>query len=100
MDARAGTTMPSRGADLLIVTGADGIVEMTIDGHYVLIEENSYLHMRPDGRSFLGKFKERHFGRNTARMMIGQIWARTLSAIGCEETELHYEGNAVVGVRG
>jgi hypothetical protein len=69
MDIRAGMVMQSQGADLLVVTGANGIVELTIDGHYVLVEENSYLHLRPDGRTFLRKHKERLLGTRRSRFV-------------------------------
>ena len=100
LDARAGMTMPSKGADFLIVTGMNGIVELSIDGHYVLVEENSYLHVRPDGRSFLRKHKERLLGRSAARMACGHIWALIRSAVGREEGEIYPRPNVAVGIRG
>jgi len=100
MDIRAGMVMQSQGADLLVVTGANGIVELTIDGHYVLVEENSYLHLRPDGRTFLRKHKERLLGRNTAKSVCGHIWARIRSMVGREEGEIYIQANNAVGIRG
>ena len=100
MDARAGMTLPSTGADFLIVTGGNGIVELTIDGQYVLVEENSYLHVREDGRSFLRKHKERLLGPNTVRTVCGRLWMKVLSAVGRDVGEIYSSSNSAVGIRG
>ena len=102
IDPRPGTSLSTVGEDFLIVTGNDGIVELDINNHYVLLEENSYLHVRADGRSFLKKHKENLLGKNTLRLALGKLWAKIESAAGKkkEEGEEILEGNAAVGVRG
>ena len=69
---------------------------LELEGHYVLLEENSCLHVRADGRSFLRKHKENLFGKNTIRLLCGRLWAKIESAAGREEGEEILEGNAVV----
>ena len=96
----AGMTMPLVGADFIVVTGTNGIAEINVDNHYVLIEENSYLHVRPDGRSFLRKHKEKLFGQNTVKLACGHIWAFIQSRVGREEGEEYPASNVAVGVRG
>jgi hypothetical protein len=97
---QAGMEFSTVGADLIIVTGDDGIAELDINKHYVLMEGNSYLHIRADGRSFLNKFKEKLFGKNDAKLICGKVWARIESMVGKEQGKEILEGNAVVGVRG
>ena len=100
MPLEVGMTVPLVGADFIIVTGADGIVELEINNHYVLVAENSYLHVRPDGRSFLSKHKQKIFGKNSVKMGCGKIWAQIMAAIGKEDGDEILQGNSAVGVRG
>ena len=99
----AGMTMPSAGVDFIVVTGINGIAEINVNGQYVLVEENSYLHVRPDRRSFLRKHKEKIFGPNAWKTALGHIWAAIQSRVGREEGEEYSpwkSTNATIGVRG
>ena len=100
INPEVGMTMPTTGTDIIVVTGDDGIVELEVNNHYVLLEERSYLHIRADGRSYHKKHNENLAGPNKARLVLGHIWAKIMSMAGKEDGKEIYEGNAAVGVRG
>ncbi len=100
INPEVGMTLPLTGTDIIVATGDNGIAELEINNHYVLLEEGSYLHIRADGRSYQRKHNEHLSGPNNARLVLGHIWAAIMSMAGKEEGEEILEGNAVVGVRG
>jgi hypothetical protein len=92
-----GTNMPLAGKNLLITTGVDGNATLSVNGQPVELRPNSYLRVKPDGRSFIDKHTE-ILGKKF-RLFIGRVWAEAEKKAGTAERE-EVGSNAAIGIRG
>jgi len=94
--ASSGLTMPFVGADCLIATGRGASATLTINGEPAELRHDSFIRIKPDGRSFLQKHKE-ILGKDL-KLWLGRRWAEAMEEFGTERRE--DIGNDAVGIRG
>ena len=98
---KTGISMLFQGADCIIVTGDHGRATPWISGTHVTLEKNSFIRIKPDGRSFLQKHKEDL--KRGKKLFFGRLWKAAQELTGTADAswreELSIKGSAA-GPRG
>lgn len=94
--ATPGMALPLKGRNLVIAAGTASRATLTINGQPAELKHDSFIHIKPDGRSFLQRHKEQ-LGKES-KLFFGRIWAKAMEHFGTEREEITGSGGG--GIRG
>jgi len=84
--ATQGLILHEKGRNLVIAAGTGSRATLTINGEPVELMHDSFIRVKPDGRSFLQKHKEQ-LGKES-RLFFGRLWAMAMDQFGTEREEI------------